>query len=373
MALGKLLSLEEAQACLVEAIPMRPTQAIVADRDDPSMDRSAMDGVALRASDGLNPRHLLGALCAGDDPRSFFVDAGQCVQVMTGACIPHGADAVVPLDMLQRSREGIVPLSMPEQGQNVRVQGEQARHEDVIIEAGRPLNAARLALGAQMGMTLPTLDRVAVGVLSMGDELRKRPHPWQIRDSNGPMLASMVQSLGGEARRLPPLPDERNILRQFLHRLHLPVLLSSGGVSAGQRDLLGSVLEELGGEILFHGISLKPGKPMLAARLGEMLVLGLPGNPVSAYLNALLFLPLVLARLERRTLPDPWRKGELVYDFPNPSDRPLLHPCLREGWRLTPLESHGSADLVSLAKADACAWIPEGGAKAGEVKYLDLI
>ncbi len=367
------MSLEEAQACLLEAIPMRPTQPIIADRDDPSMDRSAMDGVALRVSDGLNPRQLLGALCAGDDPRSFFVDEGQCVQVMTGACIPHGADAVVPLEGLQRSPEGVVPLEIPTKGQNIRFQGEQARHGDVLIEAGRPLNAARLALRAQVGMTLPSMDRIAVGVLSTGDELRKRPHPWQIRDSNGPMLTSMVQNLGGEARRLPPLPDERGILRQFLYRLHLPVLLSSGGVSAGQRDLLGSVLEELGGEILFHGIRLKPGKPMLAARLGDMIVLGLPGNPVSAYLNALLFLPLVLARLERRTLPDPWRKGEMSEDFPNPGDRPLLHPCKREGWRLSPLESHGSADLVSLAKADACAWIPEGGAKAGDVKYLDLI
>jgi molybdopterin molybdotransferase len=137
------------------------------------------------------------------------------------------------------------------------------------------------------------------------------------------------------------------------------------------------VLHELGATILFHKIRLKPGKPMLAALLpgpaGDRVILGLPGNPLSSYLNALLFLPSVLARLEGLREPDPWRAGTLAEAVRNPGDRPLLHPCAREGATLRPLPSRGSGDLVKLAQADACAWIPEGGAEPGPVRYLEVL
>ena len=151
------------------------------------------------------------------------------------------------------------------------------------------------------------------------------------------------------------------------------VLLTAGGVSMGERDFLPQVLEQLGAHILFHRIRLKPGKPMLAALLDGRVILCLPGNPVSAYLNTLLFLPVVLARLEGHALPIPWRTGRLAAQVPNPGDRPLLHPCKRRGNELEPLSSRGSADLVRLAQADVCAWIPEGGMEAGETRYLELL
>jgi molybdopterin molybdotransferase len=188
------------------------------------------------------------------------------------------------------------------------------------------------------------------------------------------MLAALVHALGAEPCELPALPDDPEAVAAFfLDQKDCRVLLTAGGVSMGEKDHLPRVLAELGARILFHKIRLKPGKPTLAAILGDRVILCLPGNPASAYLNALLFLPVVLARLEGRALPEPWRLGLLDGPVANPGDRPLLHPCTRAGDRLTPLPSRGSADLVRLAQADACAWIPEGGQEAGSVKYLNLI
>ncbi|HTL97860.1 MAG TPA: molybdopterin-binding protein, partial [Holophagaceae bacterium] len=230
-----------------------------------------------------------------------------------------------------------------------------------------------VGLRAWTGVPAPAPKRIRVGIASTGDELSGDPAPWQIRDSNGPMLAALTHNLGAWALRLPPLPDVKGALTERLSDLTgLSVLITSGGVSMGERDLLPAALEELGAKILFHKLRLKPGKPMLAALLGRTVVLGLPGNPQSAYLNARIFLPVVLARLEGTQIPELWRRGELAEAAPNKGDRPMLAPCAREGPRLRLLPNRGSGDLVTLARADACAWIPEGGAAAGPVRYLDL-
>ncbi len=369
-----LMELEEALALLAAALPTPSATAILADRDDPALSRSAMDGIVLRAADGLEARRVLGTIFAGDDPAAFRVDPGGCLRIMTGACIPEGGDAVVPVEQVQE-REGLLaPLLAPRPGDHIRPRGVQARAGTPLVPAGRPLNAARRGLRAQVGLPPIPLTRVRIGIAPTGDELRGDPSPWQIRDSNGPMLAALAHTLGAEAFELPPVPDDPQAVAGFFRdRRDCQILLTAGGVSMGEKDHLPRALADLGARILFHKIRLKPGKPTLAAILDDLVILCLPGNPVSAYLNALLFLPVILARLEGRALPEPWRQGLLEGPVPNPGDRPLLHPCTREGERLNPLPSRGSADLVRLAQADACAWIPEGGAEAGPVKYLELI
>jgi molybdopterin molybdotransferase len=189
------------------------------------------------------------------------------------------------------------------------------------------------------------------------------------------MLLALARALGAEAELRAPLPDDPTALAAALRAPgDIRILLTSGGVSMGEHDHLPAVLRELGATILFHRIRLKPGKPMLAALLGDLLVLGLPGNPVSAYVNALLFLPQALARLEGRSAPDPWHRGRLTAAVKHKGDRPLLHPCrLLEG-RLEPLPAKGSADLITLAQADAFAWVEAPGQAAGaKVRYLTVV
>ncbi len=373
-----LLPLDEALDLLRRALPTVPHPELRADRDDPALDRSAMDGVALQSSEGAASRRLAGTLYAGDDPARLAVGPGECVRIMTGAALPEGADAVVPVERIRVEGDRVHLETLPKAGDHVRRRASQARAGDLLLPADTPLTAARLGLLVQVGAALPRLARTVVGVASTGDELTADPLPHQIRDSNGPMLAALAHRLGADARRLPGLPDDPGVLAARLEDLgEIRVLLTSGGVSMGEKDHLPAVLQQLGARILFHKLRLKPGKPMLAALLphpgGDRVILGLPGNPLSAYLNALLFLPAVLAKLEGTAEPDPWRAGELAEAVANPGDRPLLQPCRREGRRLQPLASKGSGDLVKLAQAEACAWIPEGGAAPGPCRYLDVI
>ena len=317
-----------------------------------------MDGVALRSLEGRAPRQLLGTLYAGDDPAAFTVTPGTAVRIMTGAALPAGADAILPVEQLREADGLIHPLATAEPGDHVRRRAGQARAGDLLLPADQPLNVARTALRAWVGRPLPAPSRIRVAVASTGDELVADPAPYQIRDSNGPMLAALAHALGAEVERRPALPDDPAALAAALQNPGgTRILLTSGGVSMGEHDHLPTVLKDLGATILFHKIRLKPGKPMLAAQLGDLLVLGLPGNPVSAYVNALLFLPVALAKLEGRALPDPWRRARLAAAVRHKGDRPLLHPCRLADGQLHPLPGQGSADLVTLARADAFAWI----------------
>ena len=369
-----LLPLDDALALLAEAIPTPARPAIRSDRDDPALDRSLMDGAALRTGDGTTSRRVLGTLFAGDDASDWRVEPGTCIRIMTGAVVPAGADAVVPVEQLVETGEGLAPTSLPEPGAFIRRKGSQARAGDLLLPEGAPSNAARQGLLAQVGGALRPLSRIQVGIAATGDELVVDPAPHQIRDANGPMLAALAHALGADVHRLAPAPDDPGALARFFQSLgSVQVLITSGGVSMGEKDFLPQVLARLGARILFHRIRLKPGKPTLAALLEGRVILCLPGNPVSAYVNTLLFLPVVLARLEGRAMPDPWRPGRLAAPVSNPGDRPLLQPCTRRGNLLEPLPSRGSADLVRLAQAQACAWVPEGGMGAGETRFLDLL
>jgi molybdopterin molybdotransferase len=334
-----------------------------------------MDGVALQTSGGRAPRKLLGTLFAGDDPGVVQVGPDTAIRVMTGAALPQGADAIVPVEQLRVEGDLVHLLVDPEVGDHLRPRAEQARAGDLLLPLGAPLTAARLALCAQVGLPADLPIRIQVAVASTGDELVPDPDSHQIRDSNGPMLAALAQRLGADAHRWPSLPDEPKALAAALQNHgKARILLTSGGVSAGEHDYLPSVLADLGATILFHKIRLKPGKPMLAAILGDLLVLAMPGNPVSAYLNALIFLDHALARLEGRTIPNPWRRGRLATAIKNKGERPLLQPCRLQAGELHTLSGKGSADLITLARADVCAWVEPGGMEAGaKTRYLPVL
>ncbi|MBL0311467.1 MAG: hypothetical protein IPP78_01885 [Holophagaceae bacterium] len=207
-----LLPLDDALDLLRGAIPNMGSSLITADRDDPALDRSAMDGAALRSADGSAPRTVIGTLFAGDDASIFQVGPGEAVRIMTGAAVPAGADAVVPIEELRIEGQTLVPSRAPKPGEAIRVRGSQAKAGELLLPEGGPFTAARVGLAAQSGMSLEIPHRILVGIASTGDELVGDPLPHQIRDSNGPMLTALAHRLGADARKLPSLPDDQEAL-----------------------------------------------------------------------------------------------------------------------------------------------------------------
>ena len=367
---------------LADALGRVLAEEIVADRDFPPSDRSAMDGFAVRSADLPSPGTLrvVGEVRAGANPEGHRVGAGEACRVFTGAVIPTGADAVVMVERTEEDRSsGIVRIDdTPGVAQHIRRAAQDLRRGDPVLAGGTEIRSAEIAALASVGrVDVPVYRRPRVFVLSTGDEIvppHETPAAHQIRNSNTPMLLAQVMEAGFEAADLGSAPDRREPLRQKL-RLGLAsdLLLVTGGVSIGDYDLVGEELGKAGVETLFHGVDMKPGKPILAGRRNGRLVLGLPGNPVSAFVGFKLFGEPALRRFSgnspawpqhvtvRLDAPIRRRPGRQTYHLARVEDR-------GEGWVATPARSTGSGDVLSLARANALVVTAadSSGAAAGD-------
>ncbi|MET0247291.1 MAG: molybdopterin molybdotransferase MoeA, partial [Sphingomonas sp.] len=285
----------------VETVPL--TQAhgrwaaadIVALRTQPDADLSAMDGYAIRFDDMPGPWQVTGESAAG---HSFdqAVTAGQAVRIFTGAPLPAGSDTVMVQE--EARRDGAVLHLAGEgprhHGRNVRRRGLDFAEGDMLIAAGARLTPQRLALAGVAGhATLPVRRRVRVAYAATGDELVEPGTPLapgQLPETNRLMLAAQLAGLPVELIDLGILPDRAEILEAAFRSVDADLLVTTGGASVGDHDLVRPALEAAGAKIDFWKIALRPGKPMMAGRMRDTLVLGLPGNPVSAYVTAFLFL-----------------------------------------------------------------------------------
>jgi molybdopterin molybdotransferase len=273
---------------LGEALGRILAEEIHADRDYPPFDRSTRDGFAVRSEDVKEiPRELkvLGEIRAG---MSFAgtVGAGECVQIMTGAPVPAGADAVVMVEYTRAAGERITIERGVKRGENVVPRGSEARAGQRELRAGVRMGFAELAVAAQSGHArVSVYPRPRVAVLSTGDEVvavDATPGPCEIRNSNCVSLAAQAELAGGEPVALGNAPDRVRELRAAIERgLEEDILVLSGGVSMGKYDLVEQVLKELGAEFFFDGVAIRPGKPAVFAVCHDKLVFGLPGNPVS--------------------------------------------------------------------------------------------
>ncbi len=359
---------------------------VVADIDLPPFDKSLVDGYAIRTDDltSEDRRFRIGEMITAGQTPSRPLGLREAAVIMTGAPVPPGCDAVV---MHERTRlEGeSVWLEEPEvhAGQNILPRGREMCAGDVVLTAGTILKPAHLGVLASVGRTPVRVVRPRVAVVPTGDELvepDQTPGPGQIRNSNTIMLRALAIEEGAEAESLPTAPDEPVELRRILAQgLDSDVLIITGGVSAGQRDLVPGVLEDLGVRRVFHKVRLKPGKPLWfgigAPRPGlpGPLVFGLPGNPVSGLVGFLLFIRPALAVLASRPRPASGTlEARLAKGFRHRGDRPTYHPVrlvasgLGDGspWT-TPFEIEtlawaGSADLRTAADAAGFAAFPAG-------------
>ncbi len=363
---------------LVHALGCVLAEDVVADLDSPPFDKALVDGYAVRSSDLAGDDRWLAlgeTIMAGQVPSRPLARCEAAV-VMTGAPIPPECDAVV---MHERTRPGDdrVLVLEPEvrAGQNLMARGREMRAGEVVVACGSILCPARLGVLASVGrIEVRVVPQPQVAIVPTGDELVEPgqvPGPGQIRNSNAVLLQALAIQEGARATVLPIAPDLPGPLATILERgLESDVLIITGGVSAGQRDLVPAALDALGVTCIFHKVRVKPGKPLwfgIGPPRGDRrgaLVFGLPGNPVSGLVSFLLFVKAALSILAGK--PEPragWIRGRLTAGFSHRGDRTTffpsraVHPGADAGGLPTiePLAWHGSADLRATSGADGFA------------------
>jgi molybdopterin molybdotransferase len=273
---------------------------IVAAVDVPPFDNSSMDGFALRAADAPGTLRLVGEVAAGSAALPS-IEPGTTVRIMTGAPMPPGADAVAPLEVVEEAADG-VQVPAVEAGAYVRRAGHDTRAGDVVELPSELLGPSALAVLASLGIGhLNVRRRPRVAILSTGDELRSPGEvlgPGQIHDANSVALAAAVEEAGGEPLMLPRAPDDAARIQALIAgaAADADLLVASGGVSVGRHDHVRDVIRQLG-SLDFWRIRVQPGKPLAYGHVGEMPVIGLPGNPVSALVTFELFVRPLIRRM----------------------------------------------------------------------------
>ncbi|MGE5326962.1 MAG: gephyrin-like molybdotransferase Glp [Deltaproteobacteria bacterium] len=265
---------------------------VASDRDYPPFHRSTRDGFAVRSVEVAHPPAVLDRVGEVQAGASFQkrVTAGQCVQIMTGAPLPEGCDAVVMIEHTRAQGSKVEINRAVRPWENVVRRGSEAAAGQSILPPGRRLGAGEVGLLAAVGMsTVQVFARPRVAIIPTGDEVvpvEQVPQWFQIRNSNAAMLAAQVEAAGATSLLHGIAPDNAEALRGIISKgLDADLLIMSGGVSMGKYDLVKQVLAELGAEFIFHGVEIRPGKPTLFGRLHGKFFFGLPGNPVSSYVT----------------------------------------------------------------------------------------
>jgi molybdopterin molybdotransferase len=376
------------EVALAEVLGRVLAEDVASDQDLPPFDRAAMDGFALRAADvaaAAVALEVVGEVRAGQWP-DLEIGAGQAVRIMTGAPVPRGADAVQQVERTQPLDEfRVTILGAVDKGTNVAPHGCEVRAGEVVLAAGRVVDPSAIAVLASAGKArVRVARRPVVGLLVTGDEIVEvsaRPGPGQIRNSNGPAVAAQARLAGAEVRLLGVAPDRQEAIAEAVRSgLAADVLVVSGGVSAGDYDLVEPALLDLGATFLFTKVAVKPGAPLVFGRLGRSLVFGLPGNPVSAQATFELFVrPALLKMQGARVLSRPRVAVELLGPIRNRSGRKSHVPArVRfESGRLVarPVRSMGSGDLTAHSRANALVVIEaeREEAAAGEIAQAMLL
>lgn len=283
-----------------------------ADTDIPPFASSAMDGFAVRTADFADDDHrsvrVIGHVAAGTVELPF-VEEGTCVEIMTGAPFPPGADAVIPVEWVRsRSGDAVVFERTPGSGKHVRPAAEDIRKGDQVFRGGELISPSVLGMMATLGVDPVTVRRAPrVRVISTGDEIvppASTPGPGQIRNSNGPALRAQVLDAGGACDQYEHAPDDPAAIRTCIESgPESDLIVFSGGVSVGDHDHVKAVLDGLGAETLFWKVRQRPGKPLVFGTLGDSLFLGLPGNPVSSAMCFEIYVRSLLERMLGRSAP----------------------------------------------------------------------
>jgi molybdopterin molybdotransferase len=366
---------------LGEALGLALAQDLEATTDSPPFDNSAVDGYALRSADAAAGR-VFGVVdeAPAGRPAKSRVGEGEAIKIFTGGVIPEGADAVVMVENTSGWGEEFELKKIPSPGDNIRAAGEDTRRGDVILTAQTEVGAPEIALAATQGYgALPVYRRPKVVVLSTGTELvepgTRDLDPGEIFDSNSYAIVAAAREAGAEARRLYAASDDAATLRAAIGEAleTADVVVTSGGVSVGEKDLVKSAMLDLGVDQIFWGVKFKPGKPLFYGTRGETRIFGLPGNPVSAMVCFDLFVrPALMGMMgrgdsRRPRVPVYFEKG-VVNKFGRLHAMRVSIKRTEKGWLAESVGAQGSGLVSSLTKADALALVgpASDGIPAGE-------
>ena len=319
-----LLPVRDAQARLLALAPSIATEHVtlnaaanrwaaidvMALRTQPTADLSAMDGYAIRFDDLARPLTVIGESAAG---RPFVgqLEPGQAVRIFTGARVPDGADTVLVQEDAARDGDTLTLTGdgPAKEGAHIRARGLDFRQDERLIHAGDRLTPSRIALVAMGGHGTVSVHRpIRVAIAATGDELVPPGVPLsdgQLPESNSALLVAMLANLPVEAIQLGILPDDRAILASTFAQVDADILVTTGGASVGDHDLVRPALQDIGAALDFWKVAMRPGKPMMAARVRETVVLSLPGNPVAAFVTATLFLAPLIRHMSCASDPHP--------------------------------------------------------------------
>jgi molybdopterin molybdotransferase len=390
IVLERVRPLDAGTAPLADALGLVLAEAVRSAEPVPGFDNSAMDGFVLRAADtaAASPSAPVALRIAGESragaPLLLAPAPGEALRISTGAMIPAGADAVVPVEDVRVEGERVWIEAPSAAGDFVRHAGGDIAAGAVVLEPGAELGPAELGVLASVGAAAPSCRRRArVAVLTSGDELLTPGEPMRpggVRDSNGLTVPALARQAGAEVLSVSHAPDRPEATRAALApMLEADVAIVCGGVSVGEHDHVKGALAELGVEPAFWGVALRPGKPTWFGARGKTLVFGLPGNPVSAMVTFTLLVRPALAALAGA---DPRRNRTnaiLDADYVSAPGRAEAIRCrLRlgeDGWHATPAPSQGSHVLTSMLGADCLALAPAGSdrLRAGERVEVELL
>ena len=376
------LPLQEAEGCVL-------AQDVIAGSDIPDFPSSAMDGFAVRSSDvaGASPAspvelRIVGRALIGQRPDAT-VGGGETVRIATGAPIPAGADAIVPIENCEVVTDVIRILAASPEGKHVRPTGEDVRGGETLLPAGRRLGAPELGLLATAGFSHPLVHpRPRVVVLSTGDELippSQAPEYGQVRDSNAYLLFGALREVGAVPMMAGIVRDDADELKETVlsHLVQADAFVSSGGVSVGERDVVKAAFFKRG-DLDFYRVAMQPGMPQGFGHIEGKPFFGLPGNPVSVFVSFEIFIrPALRKMMGRRQLFRPEITARLEADVTGPEGKTQFARVrvkrTTQGWVATPTGGRGSNLIATVSRANGLAIVPPGVgiASAGsEVKVM---
>ena len=352
-------------------------ERVVADRDQPPFDRSTRDGYAVRAGDIAAGREMrvVGSVRAGERWQGETLREGEAIEIMTGAPLPDGADAVVMVEHVAVVGDALEVGRQLRVGENVVERASEARSGDTLLPVGQVMDAAEIAVAASCGAAkVKVFARPRVAIVATGDELvelETEPKEWEIRNSNSYALAALVEAEGGAAVRLPIARDTLEDLRaRIAEGREADLLLLSGGVSMGKFDLVEQVLAEAGAEFFFTGTLIQPGKPIVFGRLPVVggawrYFFGLPGNPVSTQVCFHLFVaPMLRALAGRRDIVPRFVEARLREDVKGGARVTRFLPAEMvsawDGVSVGVVGWQGSGDVAANARGNCYAVLPAG-------------